>query len=171
MADLDQLQVGLSVGAWTVGLAVSGIAMGALVEVLFNQFLPVDPNNSDLLTTKMPGLRTILQLGIGTVALANLMAFLLPPDAVSPVGDASLYFFFFMFQVLDFYPTGSSGLLLDVFTIFVSIDDWLVKQGWIKAPTSTAVPPTQSNAPPQEDARVPAGSWKGGANKWKGKKM
>ena len=94
----DQLSAGLAVGSWTVGLAVMGLSGGLALNYIFNKIMPISQGS---FPDKVPGLRSLIQIGVGTVALGNMMGFILPPDAISPVGDGALYFFFFGAQVLD----------------------------------------------------------------------
>lgn len=114
MADVDQLTVGISVAAWSVGLAVTGVAAGVAMCLLMDRLMKVDETNPDLLTSKMPGVRSAVQIGLGTLALANLLALLLPPDVTSPIGDAALYFFFYFMQMTPLGGILPSGLATDM---------------------------------------------------------
>lgn len=173
MADVDQLTVGISVAAWSVGLAVTGIAAGVAMCLMMDRLMKVDQSNPDLLTSKMPGVRSAVQIGLGTLALANLLALLLPPDVTSPIGDAALYFFFYFMQMTPLLGgLLPSGLATDINVLLGQILSKLNEA--LVPPTqatmevgSTATAETVAPPNPSMTAKFP----KLGSTKWRHKRV
>jgi len=125
MANVDQLGLSFSMLAWGAGLPAIGVVAGFALSYIFDKLLPVDSTNPTLTTTNYPGVRFFLQMGLGVVALANLLSFLMPPDSISPIGDSPLYIMFYLVQVLPFslgfVTVASAGAWNDLMNLFVEL--------------------------------------------------
>jgi hypothetical protein len=91
-----------------IGQVLTGATVGTLVEVLADKLYPV-PNNGTPPDFTQSLVRLLIQLPIGIVALSSVMLVITRGHMmVSPIGDTSLLFFFFISQPNLIYAVAST---------------------------------------------------------------